>query len=92
MKYVVDRGWTITLTGIFGYLSENLDNIVIGRMLGTYSLGIYQNSYKISTLTISEIVEVTNKVTFPVYTKFSEDRDRLFNAFKKVFLTSSSLQ
>ena len=91
MKYIIDRGWTITLTGIFGYLSENLDNIVIGRMLGTESLGIYQSAYKISTLTISEIVEVTNKVTFPVYTKLSEDRDRLFKAFKKVFLTSSSI-
>jgi len=91
MKYIFNRGWTITLTGIFSYFSENLDNIVIGKMLGTESLGIYQSAYKISTLTISEVVEVTNKVTFPVYSKLSEDKDRLFRAFKKVFISSSGI-
>lgn len=91
MKHIINRGWSITLTGIFSYFSENLDNIVVGRMLGTESLGIYQSAYKISTLTISEVVEVTNKVTFPVYSKLSEDKDRLFRAFKKVFLSSSGI-
>lgn len=86
---IFSRGWNVTLTGIFVYLSENLDNIAVGRMLGTASLGIYQNAYKISTLTISEINEVVNRVTFPVYSKFSEDRKRLKNAFVKVFVSSS---
>jgi len=89
IKHIFNRGWSVTLTGIFVYLSENLDNIAVGRMLGTASLGIYQNAYKISTLTISEINEVVNKVTFPVYSKFSDDKVRLLKAFTKVISTSS---
>jgi len=87
--HIFSRGWSVTLTGIFLYLAENLDNITVGRMLGVTSLGIYQNAYKISTLTISEIAEVVNKVTFPVYSKFSDDKVRLASAFKKVFSSSS---
>lgn len=90
IKHIFDRGWTVTLTGIFAYLSENLDNIAVGRLIGVSSLGIYQNAYKISTLTISEINEVVNKVTFPVYSKFSDDKKRLINAFIKVTFASSS--
>ncbi len=89
VKNIINRGWTVTLTGIFVYLSENADNIAVGRLLGTPSLGIYQNAYKISTLTISEINEVVNKVTFPVYSKFSEDKNRLLSAFIKVITASS---
>lgn len=91
IKHIGGRGWWVTLTGIFAYLSENLDNIMVGRMLGTQSLGTYQSAYKISTLTISEINEVVNKVTFPVYTKVSDDRERLRKAFTKVALTTSAV-
>lgn len=91
IKYIFSRGWSVTLTGIFLYLSENLDNITVGRIMGVNYLGIYQNAYKISTLTISEIAEVVNKVTFPVYSKFSDDKLRLAKAFKKVIFSSSSI-
>lgn len=89
IAHIFVRGWSVTLTGIFLYFSENIDNIAVGKMLSVASLGIYQNAYKISTLTISEIAEVVNKVTFPVYSKFSDDNVRLGHAFKKVIYSST---
>lgn len=91
IRHIGARGWSVTLIGIFSYFAENLDNIMVGRIMGTQFLGIYQNAYKISTLTISEIAEAVNKVTFPVYTKLSDDRVRLGKAFSKVLITSSAL-
>lgn len=91
VKLIIKRGWWVTLTGIFSYTAENGDNIFVGRMLNTSSLGIYQVAYKFSTLPISEITNVVNKVVFPVYSRFSEDKDRLWKAFVKVFATSSVL-
>lgn len=91
IKLIIRRGWWVTLTGIFSYSAENGDNIAVGRLLNTSSLGIYQVAYKFSTLPISEITDVVNKVVFPVYSKFSEDKDRLWKAFIKVSLTSSVL-
>ena len=89
--HITTKGWWVTITGIFGYLAEYLDKIVVGRVLGTDSLGIYQNGFRLSTVTISEVNEVVNKVTFPVYSKFSEDKDRLFKAFIKVVFSSSGI-
>lgn len=91
VKTIIDRGWWITATGIFSYIADNGDNIVVGKILGTSSLGLYQVAYKISTLSISEVTEIVNKVTFPVYSKFSEDKDRLFKAFVKVTSVSSTV-
>lgn len=89
IKYVITKGSWVTVTGIFVYLSENIDNLAVGKILGTFYLGIYQSAYKISTLTISEINEVINRVTFPVYSKLSDDKNRLLNAFSKVTVTTS---
>ncbi|MFZ3301299.1 MAG: oligosaccharide flippase family protein, partial [Microgenomates group bacterium] len=55
---VINRGKWITGAGVFNYLFQNLDDILVGRVLGTTSLGIYQQAYKISTLPVSEVGEV----------------------------------
>ena len=64
-KYIVHRGKWITLAGLLNYLFCNVDNMVVGRILGTASLGLYQTAYKISMIPISEISDVVAKVTFP---------------------------
>ena len=89
LKYVIRRGWWVTLTGIFSYFADNGDNLVIGKILGSESLGIYQIAYKFSTLPISEITGVVNQVVFPVYARFSQDKERLWKAFLKVTTLSS---
>lgn len=81
---VIGRGKWITFAGIFEYLFQHLDDIVVGKLLGTAPLGLYQQAYRVSTLPISEVGEVFNKVTFPTYTKISEDKERLKKAFLKV--------
>ena len=83
---VINRGKWITGAGIFNYLFQNLDDILVGRILGTTSLGVYQQAYKISTLPVSEVGEVFNKVTFPIYVNLKEDKIRLRNAFLKTLL------
>lgn len=82
---ILSRGKWITLSGIFNYLFHNFDNIVVGRILGAGSLGLYQMAYNISMLPITDVADVISKVTFPVYTIISEDRLRLRKAFLKTF-------
>lgn len=81
VKHVLTRGIFVTATGIFSYFADNGDNITVGKILGSSTLGIYQVAYKFSTLPISEVANVMNLVIFPVYSKFSEDTKRLKRAF-----------
>jgi len=83
---VISRGKWITAAGIANYLFQNIDDIVVGRVLGTASLGIYQQAYKISTLPVSEVGEVFNRVTFPIYVNLKDNKVRLRNAFLKTLL------
>lgn len=87
---LIHGGKWVTMAGIFNYLFGQLDDIIVGRVLGTGPLGYYQMAYKFSTLPISEVGEVFGKVTFPVYKKIEGDRRRLQRAFLKVSFVISA--
>jgi len=89
IKRVFGHGKWITMAGVFNYLFENVDNVVVGKLMDMTSLGFYQNAYKISSLPLSEVADVVKKVTFPIYVKFSDDRARLKAAFLKSTLALS---
>lgn len=88
---VISRGKWVTLSGIFGYLFHNGDNIVVGRKIGVSALGIYDMTYRISILPITEVADIIAKVVFPVYVKISHDSKRLKMAFFKTILIVSLL-
>ncbi len=80
-KQIIKRGKWITAAGFFNYLFHNGDAIVVGKLLDTSALGLYQMAYKISTIPITEVADVFGKVTFPIFTKIATDRTRLKRAF-----------
>lgn len=86
---VIHQGKWITFAGIFDYLFQHVDDIAIGKILGVAPLGLYQQAYRISTLSISEVGEIFNKVTFPSYVHIAHDKERLKKAFFKVTMVIS---
>jgi O-antigen/teichoic acid export membrane protein len=56
-------------SGILQYLSENLDNIMVGKILGPAGLGLYQSAYKLaSTLTI-DLGSLIGQVMYPIFAR-----------------------
>ncbi len=90
-KGVVKRGRWVTLSGVFDYIFHNLDDLVIGKIMGGYYLGLYSTAYKIAILPITEGGEVVSRVTFPIFVKMSNDSDRLKSAYRKVTLLLSAI-
>lgn len=88
---IFHKGKWVTWVGIWQYIAENLDNISVGKFLGTSQLGVYQVAYRISTLTITELSDVVNRVFFPFYSKISEDRKNIKSIFLKSTLLLSSV-
>lgn len=81
LKYVFNRGKWMTASGVFQYLFREGDDAIVGRVLDTTQLGLYQMAYKIATLPISEVGDVVAKVTFPVFVKINKDKARLKKAY-----------
>ncbi|KKQ97775.1 MAG: Membrane protein involved in the export of O-antigen and teichoic acid [Candidatus Woesebacteria bacterium GW2011_GWB1_39_12] len=84
VKKIIGRGKWVTLAQFSNLAFKEGDDVFVGRLLGTYALGIYQMAYKLATLPLTEVGEVVSEVTFPVYSKISGDIKRLKKAYFKV--------
>lgn len=84
---IFHRGKWITASTVFDYLFHNADNIVVGRLLGAASLGVYQLAYSIAVMPLTEIGKVFLHVVMPILVKISNDSSRLKSAFLKTVLS-----
>lgn len=64
------------------YLSINGDYLIIGKMLGERSLGLYTFAYNIANVPFHGITSIATSVAFPAFSKLQNDLSR----FRIVFL------
>jgi O-antigen/teichoic acid export membrane protein len=75
------------VSSLLSYLTENVDNLLIGKIVGSYGLGIYQPAYAIAHDPNYEIAKSAHHGTLPVYSKFVHDAPRLRRAFFRTLST-----
>jgi lipopolysaccharide exporter len=61
-------------------MAENLSSLVIGRYLGTSSLGLYRRSSELVNLHLSQFSKELSNVMFPIYSTIQGDIARLGRA------------
>lgn len=66
------------------FLSRNVDNLLIGAVLGTQLLGIYSVGYRILEATGSLLVGISRKIAFPALSRLQDDPERMRRAFFRV--------
>ncbi|OGV96640.1 hypothetical protein A2W24_01610 [Microgenomates group bacterium RBG_16_45_19] len=91
VRTILHQGKWVTVSGVFAYFSGKTPDIIIGRQLPAVSLGFYQMAYRLAIIPFEEAMETFNKVAFPVYSKFADDRERLVRAVKQNYLAVTSL-
>ena len=65
-------------------LLTQIDNGVVGRVIGAATLGLYQLARRIANLPASEIAHVISNVTFPAYAKLQDRPEALRGAYRMV--------
>jgi len=65
------------------YFVDSLDDIVVGKLLKAYTLGLYQMAYNISNFAATKVCKVMSQVAFPVYSKLQNDLGRLREGFSR---------
>ncbi|MBL4883506.1 MAG: lipopolysaccharide biosynthesis protein [Planctomycetaceae bacterium] len=63
------------------FAARNVDALLIGRLLGTDALGLYNRSFQLSTVPATKLSGVLNTVLFPAYSRIQNDRVRLKTLF-----------
>ncbi|MBN1341536.1 MAG: lipopolysaccharide biosynthesis protein [Phycisphaerae bacterium] len=55
LRAMLGFGGRLTAHGLIGYLSTNLDKVLLGRFCGAFALGLYATSFRLMTRCVSTI-------------------------------------
>lgn len=68
-------GFSSNLLGfnVFNYWVRNMDNLLIGKFIGSGALGIYSRAYTLMLMPVSQISGTVGRVMFPALSKTQDD-------------------
>lgn len=69
--------------GFIGMLLYNVNNLVLGKVLGSTMLGYYVVAYTWANFSGREIIAIVSHVLFPTYSSIKSDLPRIGNAYLK---------
>jgi lipopolysaccharide exporter len=80
-------GGRVSVVGFLEFINGNLDTLLIGRLLGSTLLGIYNRAYMLLYLPMYFLTNSLARVAFPAFSKIQNDLPRV----RALYLTSSTL-
>lgn len=69
---------------LLGFLINEGDDLLVGKLLGTGQLGFYQLAHRISSAPTTEVTHVISQVTFPAYSRMQDSVKPLREAYLRV--------
>jgi len=82
-KRLLSFGGRLSLISFLEFIGYNVDTLVIGRVWGASSLGIYTRSFAIVNLPVQYLAVTFSKVMFPSFSLVQKDVARLRRAYYK---------
>lgn len=83
-------GKWVLASDVVVYLLNNVDYVVVGRLLGAPALGLYRIAFQISQLVATELTLAVGRVMFPAYSMLQAEGPRLRRAYLRT-LTAIAL-
>jgi len=86
-----EYGKHVMNAGILIFIIMNIDNVIVGKLLGAESLGFYMMAFTISNMPATQITFLIGRVMFPTYSKLQDDKIALKKAYIKTLRFVSML-
>ncbi|MFD1467593.1 lipopolysaccharide biosynthesis protein [Hymenobacter caeli] len=80
-------GGRVSVVGFLEFVNGNLDTLLIGRLLGSVLLGIYNRAYMLLYLPMYFLTNSLARVAFPAFSKIQDDLPRT----RALYLASSTV-
>ncbi|ADG73801.1 polysaccharide biosynthesis protein [Cellulomonas flavigena DSM 20109] len=77
LRELLPFGARVMATNGIAYFSRNVDNILVGRVLGLASLSFYGMAYRVLVIPVQLIAQTVSRVMFPVFSRLADRRDLL---------------
>lgn len=85
-KSTIGFGAHRTFNNIFTFLSDNIDQLLIGKLLGSVALGYYTMAFRLTRFPVQKFWAVFGKMLFPAFAQMQNDLVRLKRNYYKVTL------
>ena len=69
---------------IINYFSRNMDNLLIGKFMGSAALGFYDKSYKLMLYPVQNSTHVITPVLHPILSAHQHDKEYIYGQYMKV--------
>lgn len=86
IRNLLGFGLKVSGFNFFNYFARNADNGIIGRYLGSTSLGFYELAYNIMFFPVQGIAWLLTRVLFPAFSKIQNDNEE----FRRIYLQACS--
>ncbi|HEU0103269.1 MAG TPA: lipopolysaccharide biosynthesis protein [Mycobacteriales bacterium] len=77
LRPLLPFGLRLFATNSVAYSTRNVDNVLVGRYLGTVDLAFYSMAYRVLVLPVQLVGQSVNRVLFPVLSRIADDRARV---------------
>ena len=74
MKRMLPFGLWFSLGTLCEFIAKQLDNLVVGHLLGPGALGSYQMAFRAGEMPVAEFTTAASLVTFPMVARLRNDR------------------
>jgi O-antigen/teichoic acid export membrane protein len=75
------------ISAVLNFCARNVDDILIGKVLGSKVLGTYQLSYRLMLWPLQKVSHVIGRVMFPTLSLIQEDKERVKSIYLRVIGT-----
>lgn len=88
MKHHWNFGYKLMISAQLNTLFDNIYNILIGKLYSIQSLGYYERAYTLNNYPVSILSGVISKVSLPLLSQISEDKQRTLKVYRKILMLS----
>lgn len=76
---------------LINYFARNLDNLLIGKVMGAAQLGFYDKSYKLMLYPVNNLTHVITPVLHPILSEHQSDKAYIYGKYLQVVKVLSLL-
>lgn len=73
------------------YFARNLDNLLIGKVMGNDNLGYYDKGYKLMMYPVQNLTYVINPIIHPILSDFQNNKKYIYTSYLKIVRVLSLL-
>ncbi len=89
MRELMSFGLGVYAKNLLDYAAQNLDNLVVGRVLGITALGFYDKAFTATWRFLARINNAGPTVSFRIFALIHDEPERFRRAYRKVVLSAT---